>query len=99
MPEATGAQEPPTYFANVVTSMLNVDGMTMEFRQYLPLHKELFKAPTSELVVWIPPATAEDLYNVQPVARVVLTFTAVRQLKAYLDQALPRMETARTAGQ
>lgn len=97
MPEATGLQEPPTYFANVVTMLLNVDGMTMELRQYLPPHKDLLKA-VGELTP-IPPPTHEDVYKVQPVARVFLTFSAARALKAYLDQALPQMETARRAGQ
>ncbi len=97
MPEATGPQEPSTYFANVVTMLLNVDGMTMELRQYLPPHRDLFQS-VGELKP-IPPPTYEDVYKVQPVARVFLTFSAVRALKAYLDQALPQMETARKAGQ
>ena len=98
MPEATGPQESPTYFANVVTSMLNVDGITMEFRQYLPPHKHLITTAAPEIIP-IPPPTVEDIYKVQPVARVVLSFSAVRALKAYLDQALPQMETARRTGQ
>lgn len=98
MPETTSPPEPPTYFANVATMVLNVDGMTIELRQYLPPHKDLFKLVGNE-VRPIPPPTWDDLYKVQPVARVVLTFTAVRALKAYLDQTLPQMENARKTGQ
>jgi len=98
MPEGAGQHEPPTYFANIVTTILNVDGMMIELRQYLPAHAEVFKNTGGELAP-IPPPRVEEVYKVAPVARVVLTFSAVRVLKTYLDQALPQMEAARKAGQ
>lgn len=95
MPEDGGRNEPPTYFANIATMNLNVDGMTIELRQYLPAHAKLFGKIGGGEVKAIPAPTEEDVYKVDPVARVVLTFTAVQAMKKYLDDALPQMEKAR----
>lgn len=89
-------EEPPTYFANVVTMILNVDDMTIEFRRYMPPHKELFKTTGKEMIP-IPAPSPQEIYQVEPVARVVLTFTAVKMLKQYLDTALPQIEKERKA--
>lgn len=93
MPE--DRREPPTYHANVVTMNLTVDEMTMEFRSYLPAHRELFRAAEGQELTALPPPTAEEVYSIEPIARVVLTFAAVRALKQYLDQALPITERTR----
>jgi len=46
-------------------------------------------------ILEIPPATAQEVMAVEPVARVVLTFSAVRALKEYLDAAFPEIEKKR----
>lgn len=94
MTEETGKQEPPTYFANVATTILNVDEMTVEFRRYTPPHKEVFKRTGKEMVP-VPAPPPEEIYQLEPVARVVLTFTAARALKQYLDAAFPEIEKQR----
>lgn len=94
MPEETSKQGPPTYFANFASAILNADEMTIEFRRYGPPHRELFKTSGPE-VMPIPPPSAQDIYQVEPVARVVLTFTAAKPLKQYLDTALPQIEKQR----
>jgi len=95
MAEETKRSEPPTFFANVLTMNLNVDEMVIELRQYHPDHRALMGAGTGEKPVPVPPATQKDLLGVEPVARVVLTFTAVRTLKQYLDAAFPPTEQVR----
>lgn len=94
MPEETGRREPPTYFANVATTILNVDEMTMEFRRYTQPHREILKLGRKDMVP-IPPPKPEEIYQLEPVARVVLTFTAAKALKQYLDAALPQIEQQR----
>lgn len=94
MPEESGKHDPPTYFANFASTTLNVDEMTIEFRRYSPPHKELLKTSSQE-VVPVPPPSAQDIYQVEPVARVVLTFSAVKALKQYLDTAFPQIEKQR----
>ena len=95
MPEDT-TKEPPTYFANIVSSLLNPDEMVMEFRRYLAPHKAMLKS-ASDPVTFIPPASPEQVLQSEPVARVVLTFSAVRTLKQYLDAAFPQIEKQREA--
>lgn len=95
MAEETKRSEPPTFFANVLTMNLNVDEMVIELRQYHPDHRALMGASSADKLVPVPPATQKELIGLEPVARVVLTFTAVRSLKQYLDTALPTMEQAR----
>ncbi len=83
----------PIYHANIVTSNLNADEMTMELRWIAPHHKDWMKAGTG--VTQIPPPSVEDVMATEPVARVSLTFNAVRALKQYLDQAFPEIEKSR----
>jgi hypothetical protein len=93
MPDGSGKSEIPTFYANIVTSNLNVDEMTMELRWFAQPHRGRVKEGTG--VTTVPPASPEELMAVEPVARVVLTFSAVKALKQYLDQALPVTENAR----
>lgn len=95
MPDETNSSDPPTYFANVLTMNLDVDQMVMELRQNLPLHREAFAHVTTADVVDIKPRTPQELLTLEPVARVVLTFTAVRALKQYLDKAFPLIQASR----
>ena len=98
MPEANNQQQPPTYYANVVTSILNVDELVLELRRVLVPHRDTMKASADKIVV-IPPITPEQMMREEPLARVVITFTAAKGLKEYLDQTVPRIEDARKKGQ
>lgn len=98
MSDETKRLEPPTFFANIVTMNLDADQMVMELRQYLPLHREALAQLVTGNLVDIKPPTPQDLISLEPVGRVVLTFTAVRYLKQYLDQAFPLIEAGRTTG-
>ncbi len=93
MPEETGKHEPPTYFANIATMNLNVDEMVIEFRRFFIAHRDFMK-PGEELVPLGPPPVGEIL-KLEPVARVVLSFSAAKNMKQYLDQALPEIEKQR----
>ena len=93
MPEETGRHEPPTYFANVVTMNLNVDEMVMEFRRFIPAHRDFVKA--GEKLTLLEPPQVKEVLNLEPIARVVLSFTAAKTIKQYLDQALPQIEKQR----
>ena len=98
MAEAGSQQQPPTYYANVVTSNLNVDELILELRRVLVPHRDTMKA-TVDKIVLIPPIPPEQMMKEEPLARVVMTFTAAKILKEYLEQALPRVEDARKKGQ
>lgn len=93
MPEETGRHEPPTYFANIVTSNLNADEMVMEFRQFFQPHRGFVKSGDKPIYLEAP--KVEELLELEPVARVVLTFSAAKSIKQYLDQALPEIEKQR----
>ena len=70
MPEQLARQEPPTYFANLVTTTLNVDELTIEFRRYIFPHRELLKTPTQQTKS-IPPPSPEEIVQLEPVVRVI----------------------------
>ena len=93
MPEETGRHEPPTYFANIVTSNLNVDELVMELRRFVAAHRDFLKV--GEELIPVPPVTMEEILKLEPIARVVLSFTAAKALKQSLDQALPEIEKLR----
>lgn len=93
MSDGSERHDPPTFHANIVTSNLNVDEMTMELRWYTRPHSGVIKAGAGP--VPIPAATAEEVMAVEPVAKVSLTFSAVKALKEYLDQAFPEIEKNR----
>jgi|KBSSwiStaDraftv2_1062776.scaffolds.fasta_scaffold85456_3 hypothetical protein len=89
----------PTFYANIVTSNLSTDDLTMEFRRIDRPHNEVMslETPGAPLTIIPPPGPAQIL-ALPPVARVVLTYTAAKVLKDYLDGALPRAEQARKMG-
>jgi hypothetical protein len=93
MPDDGNKGEVPTYHANIATSNLNADEMTMELRWYTPQHKDWMQ-PGSGVTI-IPAPSAEQVMAIEPVARVSLTFNAVRALKQYLDKAFPEIEKSR----
>ena len=96
MSEAVDRQEPRTYYANIVTSNLTVDELTMEFRRIVLPYKSW--AATAATVVKVPPPSVDEIMATEPIARVVLTFTAAKALKQYLDQVIPTLDEARRAG-
>lgn len=99
MSEDAGKQEPPTYFANIVTMQVNADETVLEFRRIITPHREQLKVQPSGGVIQIPAPTAEKIFEVDPVARVVLTYSAVKGLRENLNSILPGAEKARKTGE
>lgn len=97
MSDAGGQQGPPTYYANIITSLLTVDDLTLEFRRFDKPHREMLATPSQQLAV-VPPASTAEVMQHEPIARVVVTFSAATALKEYLDSALPRIEESRRTG-
>jgi hypothetical protein len=87
MPDAS-LSEPPTHYANFVTVSVDPDVAYLELRRYVRPHREMF-APRAA------PASDETIYAQEPIARVVLTYTAVKALQSALNDVIPRMEQAR----
>lgn len=98
MGEPTEEVQGPTYFANIVTSQFNVDELTLEFRRFIPSHRKL-SLKSGVQIQSVPPPSPQEVMEQEPVARVVLTFTAAKSLKEYLDQTIAKVESARKAGQ
>jgi hypothetical protein len=91
--------QPPTYFANIVTSNMTTDELTLEFRRFDQPHFVAASLEKSgETVTIIPPPRIEDIFATAPVARITITYAAAKTLKEYLDVVLPRAERARKAG-
>ena len=86
----------PTYYANFVTSVLTADDLVMELRRFDRPHREV--PPASGAYTVLPAIRPADVMSQEPIARVVMTFSAARALKAYLESTLPRMEEARRTG-
>lgn len=99
MSEVAGNQEPPTYFANIVSLQVTVDETVLEFRRYLLPHKEQLKLSPAGPVIPIPEPTPEQLLAAEPIARVVLTYTAAQALRQNLNNMLPGVEMARKTGE
>jgi len=100
MTEDTGAKVPPTYFANIVTLHVTVDEITLELRRFVQPHKEILsglKQPAAEPIT-LPTITPAKLFAEEPMARIVLTFSAAQDLKQNLDKMLPTFEQARRTG-
>jgi hypothetical protein len=90
----------PTYHANFVTSNLNVDELVLELRRADKPHRENL-TPAGEAaapLTFLRPLTPQEILAVDPVARVVMTFSAARSLKQFLDGAFDRAEHARRTG-
>ena len=89
MLEESGRDDPPTFYANIVTMNLNVDELTIEFRRYLPAHGGLIESLAAGGLKPLPPPSLKEIAELEPIARVVLTYMAAKSLKEYLDQAFP----------
>ena len=95
MAEPPASQEAVTYYANIVSTHVFADEIVMEFRRFIRSHKEVFETigPGKP----IPPPDDATVYKTPPIVRVVLTFTAAKALKEYLDKTIPVIETQRKA--
>ena len=97
MTEAASKQEPPTYFANLVSLTVTVDEAVLEFRRVTSLHKETKITPGS--VTPIPALTHDQAMAIDPIVRVVLTYTAAQGLRDILTNMLAQTDKARRAGE
>jgi len=77
--------------------MINADELTMEFRRVLQPHNKLLPGISKTTIV--PPPTVEELAAAEPIARVVLTISAAKALKSYLDEVMPSVDHARMTGE
>jgi hypothetical protein len=84
----------PTYFANIVTSNLFPDELVFEFRRFIQEHRKVAK-PNAPDITAVSPPTSEEVFATTPLARVVLTFTAAKELRDYLNKTIPQMEKVR----
>jgi hypothetical protein len=89
MPD-TSATEPPTHYANFVTVSVDPDVAYLELRRIVRPHRDML----AQTLAAPEPAT-EAIYAQEPIARVVLTYTAAKALQASLNEVLPKMERAR----
>lgn len=90
----SGKPDPPTFYANIVTMNLNADELTIELRRYFALHRD-HVAGIAIGIKSLPPPSAKELLEVDPIARVVVTYSAAKALKEYLEQAFPEIEKLR----
>jgi len=93
MPEATGWHGTPTYFANVVTLNITVDEVVIELRRFFQAHKDL--ALDTQALKPISAPSPDEIFKLEPIARVVLTFSTAKALMQLLDQAVPQFEQKR----
>jgi hypothetical protein len=97
-----GEAPAPTFYANFVTSILTVDDLVMELRRVDRTHREMLStmtaAPVTAPFIPLPSITPADIMALEPIARVVLSFSAAKALKEYLDNALPAAEESRRTG-
>ncbi len=93
MTENEHPQSPPTYFANWVTLTVNTDELAIEFRRVDRPHRE-----TADQTL-IPGPSPQDALNREPLARVVVTYTAAKALWEYLNNTMPRVAEARRTGE
>lgn len=94
MGDSANKDDIPTFHANIVTSTLDVDELTMELRWFHVAHRDSVEGLGDE-VIQLPAADASTILSVPPTARMVLTFSAARALKKFLDSALPQAEKSR----
>jgi len=96
MADASEQHQVPKYFANFVTSQINTDELYMELRRFFTPHETMIAGakPDSALLP-VPAPSAEQVMKEQPIAIVVMTFSAAKALKEYLEKALPEIEAQR----
>ncbi len=92
MADVASHAEPPTFYANVVTLSVDPDVMYIELRRYIISHREQYERTKAGKTV---PPSDEAVYAEEPIARVVITYTAARALHANLGELIPKMQLAR----
>jgi hypothetical protein len=89
----------PTFHGNMVTMQVNTDDLTLEVREIrIPHSRYGEQQNTRSEVISVPALTPQEIYKIEPIVRVVLTFSAARALKSFLETTLPKQEAARRAG-
>jgi hypothetical protein len=92
MADIASHDEPPTFYANLVTLSVEPDVVYIELRRYIIPHREQHqRAKTGE--TGSPPE--EAVYAEEPIARMVITYTAAKALYANLGEMIPKMQSAR----
>jgi hypothetical protein len=90
MPD-TKTDDVPTHYANIVTVTVDPDVAYLELRRYIRPHREFFVPSVPS-----PSEPAEGgVFDQEPIARVVLTYSAAKALHATLGDLLPKMEQER----
>ncbi len=87
----------PIYYANFATAQWTVDELILELRRFTPAHREIVKTASTDLVK-TPPPGVDQIMKTEPLATVILTFTAAKSLLDYLHKAHPLVEEARKTG-
>jgi hypothetical protein len=77
---------------------VTVDEAVLEFRRLTLPHKEIKMEPAGSVTV-IPAPTHDQAMAVEPIARVVLTYTAAQALRDTLGNMLAPVDKARRAGE
>jgi hypothetical protein len=98
MTDSESKGSPPTYFGNFATTTLNTDELVLELRRIMKPHRETMKPGSANAPSIIPPLAIEEIMREEAVVRVVMTFTAAKALKEYLDNVMPRVEESRQTG-
>jgi hypothetical protein len=103
MTNTTDQPQPPTYYANFVTSMLTVDDLLLELRRVDRAHRDWLASPppgksASGTFTPVPALTSAEIMEHEPIARVVMSFSSAKALSNYLNAALPAIEEARRTG-
>ena len=86
-------EEPPTHYANIVTVSVDPDVVYIELRRFIRSHLEMYRVSKQDEQSAV--LSEETVYQHPPVAHVVLTYTAAKNLLANLMEMLPKMEAAR----
>ncbi len=93
MAEGVSHNEPPIFYANFVTVSVDPDVLYLELRRYMVPHATMYSSSRSGQQA--PPIRDEVIYAEDPVARVVLTYSAAKTLQGSLNELIPKMQNAR----
>ena len=90
--ELSTLAEPPTFYANVVTASVDPDAVYLELRRLIIPHRDMYANTKTGGAA---PPSDEATYALDPIARVVITYTAAKALQATLNELVPKMQLAR----
>ncbi len=79
----------------VPTSQINTDELYLELRRFFTPHEKIARTKSDSTLLPVPAPSVEDIMKEQPIAIVVMTFSAAKALKEYLVKALPEIEAQR----